>query len=315
MAAALRGVGNFKLGVAVGTVTIVINMAVAPILIFGWIGAPAMGISGAAIASLLALVIGSAWLALHFRHDVVLAFAWSDLRPRLDEWKRMLAIGLPAGFEFAMMAVYLFIVYSVTKPFGAAAQAGFGIGMRVIQAGFMPVVALGMSAAPIAGQNFGAKLADRVRHTFRDGALLAAAMMLLFFALCHIVPANLIRTFTGDASAIAIGDEYLRIISWGFVASGVIFVTGSMFQAMGNTMPSVATSLVRIVMVAIPVFMLSRSPGFQLTTIWHLSVVSTYAQFALGLLLLRREFGRRLRFTTTGQGDPVPPMLGLATVE
>jgi putative MATE family efflux protein len=315
MSSALRGIGNFKLGVAVGTATIVINIIVAPILIFGWIGAPAMGVSGAAIATLLALVIGNTWLALHFRHDAILVFARGDLRLRIDECKRMLAIGLPAGFDFAMMAVYMFIVYAVTKPFGAAAQAGFGIGMRVIQAGFMPVVALGISAAPIAGQNFGARLADRVRHTFRDGALLSVAMMLLFFAICHIVPANLIRAFTKDASAVAMGDEYLRIISWSFVASGVIFVTGSMFQAMGNTIPSVATSLVRIVIVAIPVLMLSRSPGFQLTTIWHLSVVSTYAQFALGLLLLRREFGRRLRFTTIGQGDPVPPMLGLATVE
>ena len=296
MSAALRGTGNFKIGVAVGIATILINIVLAPVLIFGWIGAPAIGISGAAIASLVAIIFGNTWLALHFRSELVLRFARAEWWPRIAVWKRMLAIGLPAGFDFAMMAVYLFIVYAVTKPFGAAAQAGFGIGMRIMQAGFMPVVALGMAVAPIAGQNFGARLAQRVRHTFRDGAMLAAAMMLLFFALCHIVPSGLISVFTSDPAAIAVGDEYLRIISWNFVASGIMFVAGSMFQAMGNTLPSIATSLVRIAVVAIPVFMLSRLPGFELATIWRLGVISVFVQLVLGLALLRREFSRRLNF-------------------
>ena len=222
----------------------------------------------------------------------------------------MLGIGLPAGFDFAMMAVYLFIVYAVTKPFGAAAQAGFGIGMRIMQAGFMPVIALGMAVAPIAGQNFGARLPDRVRHTFRDGAMLAAVMMLAFFILCHVAPSGLIRIFTSDPSAIAVGDEYLRIISWNFVASGIMFVAGSMFQAMGNTLPSIATSLVRIVVVAIPVFVLARSPGFELVTIWRLGVISVFVQLVLGLALLRREFSLRLRFA---EGDTTPHTMGVGS--
>ena len=69
----------------------------------------------------------------------------------------MLKIGLPAGAEFALMAVYLVIVYAVSRPFGAAAQAGFGIGMRILQACFLPVVALGFAVGPVAGQNFGAR--------------------------------------------------------------------------------------------------------------------------------------------------------------
>jgi Na+-driven multidrug efflux pump len=154
-----------------------------------------------------------------------------------------------------------------------------------------------MSVAPIAGQNFGARHADRVRHTFRDGALLAATMMLLFFIVCHLAPSGMIRVFTRDPAVIAVGSVYLRIVSWSFLASGVIFVAGSMFQAMGNTIPSIATSLLRIVIVAAPVIVLSRSAGFELTTIWHLSVVSVWCQLALALLLLRREFARRLAFT------------------
>ena len=294
--AALRGAGNFKLGVAVGITTVVMNMAIAPVLIFGWLGAPAMGISGAAVASLLAIVVGNVWLLLHFRGEPILTYARHELRPRAVVWKRMLSIGLPAGFDFAMLAVYLFVVYAVTRPFGAAAQAGFGIGMRVLQAGFMPVVALGMSVAPIAGQNFGAALPDRVRHTFRDGALLAMAMMLVLLTISQLAAPQLVGIFTRDPAAIDAGAHYLHIISWSFVASGVIFVTNSMFQAMGNTMPSVFTSLVRIVVVAVPVLVLAGRPGFALTTIWYLAAVSVFVQLGLALVLLKREFRRRLRF-------------------
>jgi putative MATE family efflux protein len=306
MAAALRGAGNFKLGVVVGVATVVINMVVAPVLIFGWLGAPALGISGAAVASLFAIVVGAVWLLLYFRREPILTFARAELSPRMTVWKRMLAIGLPAGFDFAMMAVYLFIVYAVARPFGAAAQAGFGIGMRVLQAGFMPVVALGMSVAPIAGQNFGARLPDRVRHTFRDGALLATAMMLVLLVISQAAAPRMVGIFTHDPAAITVGAQYLRIISWSFLASGVIFVSNSMFQAMGNTMPSVATSLVRIVFVAAPVLVLARRPGFALTTIWYLAAASVFVQLGLALLLLRREFRRRLRFAPVVETERVP---------
>src|SRR5258705_327724 len=235
MSAALRGTGNFKLGVAVGITTVVLNMVVAPVLIFGWIGAPALGISGAAVASLLAIIVGNVWLGLHFRHEPVLSYSRSWLWPRMVVWKRMLAIGLPAGFDFAMMAVYLFIVYAVARPFGAAAQAGFGIGMRILQAGFMPVVALGMSVAPIAGQNFCAGLADRVRHTFRHCALLGAGMMLVLFTVSQAAAPEPVGIFTRDPAPVDARAPYLRIISWSFPAAGVIFVTNSMFHAIGNT--------------------------------------------------------------------------------
>ena len=308
MSAALRAVGNFKPGMIVSTATVIINMILAPFLIFGWGTGHAFGVAGAAMSSLIAIVIGVAWLATYFvSKDAFLRFLIADWKPRLDLWRRMLAIGLPAGFEFAIMAVYLFLVYSITRPFGAAAQAGFGIGLRVVQAGFMPVVALGFSVAPVAGQNFGARQGQRVKDTFKDAAMMAVGVMLLFAVLCNIAPAALVAVFSKDPAVIANGVEYLRIVSWNYVASGLIFVNSSMFQAMGNTIPSLVTSAVRIVLVAIPAIMLSRMSGFQLNWIWYLSVASVFFQFALSMLLLRREglcshcgqpflFVRRLRF-------------------
>jgi putative MATE family efflux protein len=297
MGAALRAVGNFKPGMLVSTVSVILNMLLAPFLIFGWVTGRAFGVAGAAMSSLIAIVVGIAWLATYFvRGDAYLRFDVAQWRPRLALWKGMLAIGLPAGFEFAVTALYLAIVYSLARPFGAAAQAGFGIGIRVVQAGFMPVVALGFSVAPVAGQNFGARLASRVKATFRQAAWMAAGAMLLLWIICQLAPERLVGVFSRDPAVIAVGAEYLRILSWTFVASGLIFVASSMFQAMGNTVPSLVTSGVRILLVAIPAVVMSRMPGFQLRWLWYLSLASVYVQLALSMLLLRREFGRRLDF-------------------
>jgi putative MATE family efflux protein len=295
MAAALRGTGNFRPGMIVQSSTVVLNMVLAPFLIFGWGTGHPLGIAGAAIATLVAVIIGSAWLTLYFLpEDAFLRFVRTDLRPQFDLWRRLLKIGLPAGAEFALMAAYMLIVYIVTRPFGAAAQAGFGIGLRLVQAGFLPVVALGFSVAPVAGQNFGARRPDRVRDTFRIGAALAMMLMIGFTALCHIAPAAMVGTFSKDAQVIVVGEEYLRIISWSFAASGIVFVASSMFQAMGNTLPSLATSFLRILVVAIPVSVLARQPGFELRWIWYLSMAAVLLQVIASLWLLQREFTLRL---------------------
>ena len=297
MGAALRATGNFKPGMVVSTATVIINMVLAPFLIFGWGTGRPMGVAGAAVSSLVAIAIGIVWLTTYFiKKDAYLRFDFGVWSPRFDLWRRMLIIGLPSGFEFAMMAVYLAFVYAITRPFGAAAQAGFGIGQRIVQAGFMPVVALGFAVAPVAGQNFGAGLPDRVKATFKDASLMAVGVMVLFAVASHIAPRALVGIFTNDPAVIAVGEEYLRIVSWNYVASGLVFVASSMFQAMGNTLPSLISSAVRVVLIVVPALVLSRLPGFQLRTIWYLAVGAVLVQLALSMLLLSREFRRRLKF-------------------
>ena len=295
MGSALRAVGNFKTGMIVGSATVVLNMVLAPFLIFGWGTGRALGVGGAAISTLVAVLVGLVWLAAYFRGTgTFLKFDTADWRPRLAAWRRMLAIGLPAGFEFAILTVYLGLVYAITRPFGAAAQAGFGIGMRIVQAGFLPAVALGFSVTPVAGQNYGARLAQRVKRTFRDAAWLVAGMMAALMTIVFLAPHALVGAFTSDPAVLTVGVEYLRIIAFSFIASGLCFVASSMFQAMGNTVPSLMISSFRIAIVTIPALALSRLPSFQLTWLWYLSLASLWAQLALALLLLRREFRRRL---------------------
>jgi Na+-driven multidrug efflux pump len=148
--------------------------------------------------------------------------------------------------------------------------------------------------APVAGQNFGAGKGQRVKDTYKDAALMAAAAMIAFGVACHAAPTALIGIFSNDPAVIAVGDEYLRIVSWNYVASGLIFVNSSMFQAMGNTIPSLVTSAARVFVIIIPAVFMARMQGFQLRWIWYLSVGAVLVQLALSLWLLRREFERRL---------------------
>jgi putative MATE family efflux protein len=296
MASALRGTGNFRPGMVVQTATILINIVLAPLLIFGWIGPP-MGINGAAVATLVSIVVGCVWLTAYFLPaGAYLRFTPRNWKPQFPLWGEMLKIGLPAGAEFALMAVYMMLVYAVSQRFGAAAQAGYGIGMRILQACFLPVVALGFAVGPVAGQNFGARKAARVVQTFKSASLLAGSAMLLLTSAAWFGGEAMVSVFTSDPQALAVGEEYLKIVGLSFVASGVVFVSSSMFQAMGNTIPSLIASVTRIVVIAVPVLMLAQSPDFALRWVWYISAGAVLVQLTMNLMLLRREFRARLNF-------------------
>jgi Na+-driven multidrug efflux pump len=268
-----------------------VNMVLAPILIFGWFTGYPMGVAGAAISTLVAVVVGVLWLSRYFTSgNEFLHFRWADWPPRFETWASMLKIGLPAGAEFLLTAVYLFIVYTVCRPFGASAQAAFGIGLRLVQSMFLPVVALAFAAGPVAGQNVGARKADRVRTTFLSAVGMAVAGTAVSGLIGYFWAEKLIGIFSHDPDVIRIGVGYLHIAAWSFVASGVVFVSSSMFQALGNALPPLFTSVGRITLIAIPIIVLSRQPGFDLTTIWYISAAGVILQMIANLVLLRREF-------------------------
>jgi putative MATE family efflux protein len=300
MAAALRGSGAFRTPMIVQVVTVAINIVLAPILIFGWGTGAAFGVKGAAISSLVAIVVGVVWLATHFfAAEAFLHFSAADAAPRPDTWGRLLAIGLPAGAEFSLMAVYMFIVLVVARPFGSAAQAGFGIGLRLVQAMFLPVVALAFSVAPVAGQNVGARRFDRVRQTLFTALGLTIALMVVVAVVCQFAAGALVRVFSADPAVIGVGSEYLRIITWGFAASGIVFVSSSVFQALGRTVPPLVTSCLRNLAVFVPVLWLSTRPGFDLRVIWYLSVGSVLVHALANFLLVQRQIRRQ-------EARPVP---------
>ena len=178
MSSALRGTGIVRPSMIVQAVTVLLNIILAPVLIAGWGTGHPLGVAGAGLASTVAIAAGVVLMAIYFlRLEKYVEFDLSQWRPQFGTWRRILNIGLPAGGEFALMAIFSGVVYWIIRDFGAAAQAAFGIGTRVMQAIFLPAMAIAFAAAPIAGQNFGAKHAARVRETFRAAAFMSCAIM------------------------------------------------------------------------------------------------------------------------------------------
>ncbi len=125
MAAALRGTGNFRPGMVVQTATVILNIVLAPVLIFGWGTGIPLGVAGAALSTLVAIAIGVVWMIVYFLPaEAYLRFSFRDWKPRFDLWRDMLKVGLPAGAEFALMAVYLMLVYAVSRPVRCGGASG-----------------------------------------------------------------------------------------------------------------------------------------------------------------------------------------------
>jgi putative MATE family efflux protein len=295
MSAALRGTGAVKPGMMAQIISVTINIILAPVLTVGLGTGFAMGVSGAALASFIGLIAGVTVMAIYVRtQGKLVRFDATMWKPQPAIWKRMLNIGLPAGGEFALISVYTAAVYWIIRDFGATAQAGFGIGGRVMQSVFLPVMAIAFAASPIAGQNFGARNGERVRETFRVTALVGSVLMLVTTLLFHISPGLFVQPFTKDPKVIEVATEYLTLVSWAFIASGLIFTASGMFQALGNTWPSLACSASRVVFFLFPALWMAARPGFTLRHLWLLSIASTIVQCVASLTLLQREFGRKL---------------------
>jgi len=296
LGSALRGTGIVRPTMLVQMLTVVVNIVLAPVLIAGWGTQRPLGTAGAGLASSLAIGVGVLLLWIYFvRLEHYVGLSSKLWRPQWATIRRILNIGLPAGGEFFMMFVILGVIYWVIRGFGPAAQAGFGIGGRMMQALFLPVMALAFGATPLAGQNFGARHYERVRATFWHAAILSSVLMLGLTLVCQLRPQLFIQGFSRQPDVVAVGAEYLRIISWNFVATGLIFTCSGLFQALGNTWPSLLSSASRLLTFALPAFWLSTRPGFTLTQVWHLSVATVALQALTSLWLLRREFRRKLR--------------------
>jgi putative MATE family efflux protein len=295
MAAALRGTGVVQPTMMIQALALLINIVLAPVLIAGWATGHALGVAGAGLASSLAVAIGVVMLWVYLRRsNSYLALDCRQWCPQLVQWKRILDVGLPAGGEFAIIFIYMGAIYYVLRDFGAAAQAGFGIGSRVLGLIQVPAMAIAFAAGPIVGQNFGAGFNPRVKETFARVALLGAALMLATTIFTQWQPELLLRAFTTDPDTIAVGAEFLELVSLNLIAQGLIFLCSSIFQGLGHTTPQLISSTARLVTYAIPVLWLSARPGFRIEHIWYLSIATTNLQALLSVWLLRLQFRKRL---------------------
>ena len=295
MGAALRAAGVVRPTMLIQTGTVLLNAVLAPILIAGWGSGLPLGVFGAGLASSVAAMVGflgSVWL--FGRVQTLIADPLRLDRPSPVILARIVGIGLPSAVEFLLMFVTMGVVYSVIRNYGSEAQAGFGVGSRVMQAIFLPAMAISFAVAPVAGQNFGAGLPDRVRRTVRDAALMSSALMACLTVLCLWEARLLVAPFAPDPAVAKAAATYLGIVSLNFVATGLIFTASGTFQALGDTRPALVGGVLRLIVFSSAAFWISAQPWARLEHLWWASAASALLHAVVALLFLRDQMKRKL---------------------
>lgn len=295
IAAALRAVGVVKPTMQVQLITVLMNIVLAPVLIAGWGTGFPLGVFGAGLASSISVTVGVLLLWRYFlKSDHSVLQVPKQWRFDGKVWRQITAIGVPAGGEFALIFVFTAFVYWVIKDFGTATQAAFGIGNRILQAMTMPAMAISFALPAIIGQNFGAGQAERVRQSFRIGMQQMGLVMGLFFILCQLLAHSLMAFFSDDPLVLAEGELFMRIISLNCLSVVLVFSCSGVFQGLGNTWPSLASSSLRVLVFILPVLWLSGRSDFSPAMVWYCSAASVLLQGLCSCYLVRWQLRSKL---------------------
>ena len=255
----LQGTGRSLLSMYTQGLGAIINIILDPIFIFGL----KMGVAGAAVATIIGQFCGCA-LAIYFNHkkntDITLSLR--GFRPNWRLIGEIYAIGLPSVIMIAIGSVMTFLMNKILITYHAAhetAATAFGVYFKLNSFIFMPIFGLNNGVIPIVAYNYGAQNRRRMMATIKRSALYACCIMVFGTVLFWAIPDTLLRLFDASDVMLAAGVPALRIISLSFCMAGACIALGSSFQALGKSMYSMITSIVRQLVFLIPIaYVLAR---------------------------------------------------------
>jgi len=246
------GLGDTVGPMRINVVTVVLNVILDPILIFGLGPFPAMGVAGAAAATVISRGVAS---VMSLR--AILGGGGFRIRARDLRWDgsiivRMLRIGLPLSLGAAATSLGFTLLIGIVNGFGSAVTAAFGVGHRVVHMAMVPAMALAQANATAVGQNLGAGLPDRAALSVKNSALLITLVLLPLTALTTIFGGPLTRIFVDDPEVVRHGADMLRITSFSVFVFGLISVLYGAFQGAGHTTPVMVVNVSRLWLIRIP---------------------------------------------------------------
>ena len=243
----------------------IINIVLDPILIFGYFGAPALGIAGAAGATVIGQIIAFC-LGFFFNktrnHEITISLR--DFKPNSEIISHIYAVGIPSIIMASIGSVMTFGMNKILIAFSSTATAVFGIYFKLQSFVFMPVFGLNNGTVPIIAYNYGAGKPDRIMGTLKLAAMYAVTIMLIGLAVVQLIPDKLLMIFSASDTMLSIGIPALRTISLSFLFAGFSIVCSSMFQALGHGMLSLWISVFRQLFVLLPVaFVFAKLGGLH----------------------------------------------------
>jgi putative MATE family efflux protein len=269
------------------------NCVLNPVLMFGWLGLPKMGIAGLAVATVLIQVVGCVVMGRHllaseFGHPMTLG----HLRPRREVLWKLSAQAIPATLNMLTVAVGIFVITWFVSKFSKEAVAAYGIATRIEQVLLLPTIGLNFATLSLVGQNFGAGKMERVREAWRTCLKYGVGMMVLGGVLLALLRGPAMRLFTNDASVIRHGTDYLGIAAVTLCAYPVLFVTVFMLQGLKQPAFGLWMGLYRQFLAPMVVFhALAFVLGWGLWGIWWGICLVTWSGALFTLWWGRRRLG------------------------
>lgn len=288
----LQATGQTMLSMTTQLIGAVVNIILDPILIFGLFGAPEMGVAGAAIATVTGQFAGmgfAIYLNHKKNHDISISF--KGFRPRKDTIADIYRVGVPSIVMQSIMSV---MTVGLNKILASdTAVTVYGIYYKLQSFVFMPVFGLSNGVVPIVGYNFGAAKKERITSTVKLAFVLSVSIMFIGMLIFMLMPRQLLNMFGASDEVVSMGMSALRILSLCFCFAGFGIIISSVFQAIGSGVLSLIMSLVRQLVVILPVaFVLNRL--FGTGAVWYAFVIAEGVALTLGLFMFRNVYKNKI---------------------
>ena len=268
----------------------VTNIILDPIMIFGLLGFPAMGVAGAALATVIGQILnGIIGLIFNLKLNKDIHLKLSYLKPSVPMMSAILKISLPSILMQAIGSMLTYVLNIILMGFSKTAVAVYGAYFKLQSFVFMPIFGLNNGMVPIIGYNYGARNKERIHKTVRLAMTYAVGIMLLGLAACHLFPEQLLRIFDASEDMIAMGVPAFKTISLSFGFAGISIISSSTCQAFGFAVYSLIASIARQLVVLLPCIYFMSLTG-ALSNIWWAWPMAEIMSLVVCLFFLKRVY-------------------------
>lgn len=282
----LQSTGNTFYTMITQLVGALINIILDPILIFGLLGIPKLGVSGAALATVIGQIVAAITaVIINYKknHEVKLDF--KGFRPSGSIIKQIYVVGIPSIIMQSIGSVMVFCMNQILIAFSTTATAVFGVYFKLQSFIFMPIFGMNNGMVPIVAYNYGAQKKERLIKTVKLSMIYAVGIMCIGVLVFQLIPDKLFLLFDASDHMLSMGIPALRIISVHFPLAGICIIGGSMFQALGNAVYSMITAICRQLLVLIPAAWLLAQLG-NVDYVWWSFPIAEVVSLTLNILFL-----------------------------
>ena len=274
----------------------IINIILDPILIFGWFGLPAMGVTGAAVATIIGQII-AAMLGIFFnqKYNKEIHVSFKGFRPCKKTIGNIYKIGVPSIIMQSIGSLTTFGMNNILLIFSSTAATVFGVYFKLQSFIFMPVFGLTNGMIPIVAYNYGARNKKRIYQTMKLSVVMAVSIMAVGVVIFQTIPRTLLGLFEASDHMLAIGVPALRAISLSFVFAGFCIICSATFQALGNGVYSMLMSFARQIIVILPVaFIFAKTLG--LDAVWYSYPIAEIVAVVMSIFMLQRIVDNKVKY-------------------